>query len=770
MSAAARFAVGALAAVLLVLVATLGKPGLPPNLKADEAAYHMMAQSLAFDRDLVVEVADIDRSFDDFHYLPTRNVVLATTDGWQSVTYGKPWVYSAFGAPLVRLFRGNGLLVLNMLLFVAMIASAASRLARRDHDGPTTLFVVLFFLLSNAFAYVFWLQPEVFLMASAFFAVRCAEVAAASLGRRRFLLAALSGLILALGTYHKPMLAAFALAAVVVLRRERPIASVASWLLGFLGALGLVAAISIELTATPSAYLGVTRQGVTICEPGRLPLDDVAAILAPAPPPPQAAGAEVDDTATADTSPPVATTASPTGGSWSWIFRVPPLEPRAFAQSLGSFLWGRHTGMLAYMPFALVAVGLFLRHARRDRDGWALLVSIAAVGLFTLLFIPFNWHGGGGFVGNRYFVIAYPAFVLLVPRVSRLALGMGTLLGALFTSVLLFAPFGLPVPEPTLQAHVRNPPFRLLPLEIQLRNLPGYISQRSAGTFLLGRREQILPRDEVLWLEGNSRVEVHLASDAPTEPLALLVRSAAPNNHISLSLDGEHQELTLERDEGHRVDFVGENARRVDRIGEGVQWVQRLVVETSAGRNRLWVREAPPRRCEAYAWNRESEENFWTGAELIVLGRPRDVDANVFAANWLRLLVPPQLSPGEKAIARVRVRNTSTATWPAPDTALGAVRVKLVPRWIAADGTSPRWDAPRVELPATVEPGADVLVELAIEAPPTPGNWELEVDLVAEFVGWFSQRGVAPVRRPVTVAAPPDATESDPTPPDPAQI
>jgi hypothetical protein len=575
-------------------------------------------------------------------------------------------------------------------------------------------------------------------------------VAAADLGRRRLLLAGLSGVLLALGAYHKPMLAAFALAAVVVLRRDRPVASAASWLVGFLGTLGLVAGLSQALTGTPSAYLGVTRQGVTLCEPGRLPLDDIATTLVPA------AGAPAAETK-AGASPPAAattaTTASPTGGSWSWIFRIPPLEPRAFAQSLGSFLWGRHTGVLAYMPFALVSVGLFLRHARRDRDGWALLASIAAVALFTLLFIPFNWHGGGGFVGNRYFVIAYPAFVLLVPRVSRLALGLGTVLGALFTSVLLFAPFGLPVPEPTLQAHVRNPPFRLLPLEIQLRNLPGYTSQRSGASFLLGRREQVLPRDETLWLEGNNRVEIHVASDTPTGPLALLVRSTAPNNHITVALDGDQQEFTLGADQAQRVDFAGGAGRRVDRIGEGVQWVQRLVVDTSSGRNRLWVREAPPRRCEAFAWNAQSEENFWTGAEVVVLGRPGDVDADVFGAEWLRLAVPAQLAPGESATARLRVRNTSASPWLAPDTAVGAARVKVVSRWIAADGSSPRWDAPRVELPATVAPGAEVVVELAVEAPSTPGSWQLEVDLVAEWVGWFSQRGVAPVRRPVVVAA-----------------
>ena len=43
-----------------------------------------------------------------------------------------------------------------------------------------------------------------------------------------------------------------------------------------------------------------------------------------------------------------------------------------------------------------------------------LAVAILAVAGFLLVFISFNWHGGGGFVGNRYFLTVYPAFAFLV--------------------------------------------------------------------------------------------------------------------------------------------------------------------------------------------------------------------------------------------------------------------------------------------------------------------------------------------------------------------
>ena len=110
-----------------------------------------------------------------------------------------------------------------------------------------------------------------------------------------------------------------------------------------------------------------------------------------------------------------------------------------------------------------------------------LLAAVTAVALYFLTFIAWNWQGGGGFVGNRYFVTAIPAFLFLVTEIRppRLLLA-GYVVAGLFLAPLLFTPFGATVPEPTLQAHVRGLPFRFLPLELSLRNVPGYERIRSA--------------------------------------------------------------------------------------------------------------------------------------------------------------------------------------------------------------------------------------------------------------------------------------------------
>ena len=94
-----------------------------------------MALSLAHDGDLQVEVRDIDRLFQEFPYQPVNNLILMTRDGWRTVYYGKPYIYSLLAAPFAGLFGADGLLFFNMLLTVAMIWMGASYLARFNPDG-----------------------------------------------------------------------------------------------------------------------------------------------------------------------------------------------------------------------------------------------------------------------------------------------------------------------------------------------------------------------------------------------------------------------------------------------------------------------------------------------------------------------------------------------------------------------------------------------------------------------------------------------------------
>jgi hypothetical protein len=151
---------------LVLFPIVLRKPGLPGNLKADEPAYYLMALSLARDGDLRCEQQDYRRLFDEFPYREVRNLILMSDDGWETVYFGKPYIYSLFAAPAAALFGASGIVAFNMLMLMGMVWMGVSYLRKYNSEPISALFSSGFFLLSSGFAYVFWIQPEVFNMTS----------------------------------------------------------------------------------------------------------------------------------------------------------------------------------------------------------------------------------------------------------------------------------------------------------------------------------------------------------------------------------------------------------------------------------------------------------------------------------------------------------------------------------------------------------------------------------------------------------------------------
>lgn len=733
-----------LAAFLLLFPLTLGKPGLPPNLKADEAAYYLMALSLAEDGDLEMRIEDVDRVFQEFPFGPANNLILMTDDGWRTTYFGKPYIFSFLAAPFAALLGANGLVFFNMALLLAMVWMGTRHLARFNSTGLALLFSAGFFLLSAGFPYVFWIQPELLNMAAV---AACLWLGLRLPGeaegpelpptpRRELLLAALSGAALVFAVYNKPMLAVLGLPVLAGYARRRRWAAAGAWLAGAALCLALVAGIAMLLTGHPTSYLGVRRQGVTVCAPGVMPIG------------PEAASATGG----------VAAAHSPTGNAWSWLFRLPETTPREVVQNVGLFLFGRHTGMLLYLPFAAVAVVLFLLHGRRSLERWLLLGSLAAVALFFLVFISFNWHGGGGFIGNRYFINAYPGFLFLVTRLQpRWLTAAGYALGGLFLAPVLFTPFGAGGPEPTLQAHVRNAPFRFFPLELTLRNVPGYERiPLGDDVRIVGRRDQFLPQGEAMWVRGADRAELWLLAGEPLEKVVLEVSSPAPGNAIELRLGEARARLeAASGGESARVELApGGPDRVLSQFGQPF-YGHRLVVAPATGRIRHWTRLYPPNACPYFAQDERTEENFFVGAALTWLGSGEGLTADLYDVEWLGAEVPARVAAGEAFTVPVRLRNASAAPWPAA----GGARVRLAYHWLRPDGAVVVREGERTELPGPVAPGRGVRVEQRVVAPVEPGRYVLALDPVFERVAWFSDRnGGRVLRAEVDVAPPPPAS------------
>ena len=744
----------ALSCFLLTVPLTTAKPGQPPTLKADEPAYYLMALSLARDFDLRYLPADGDRLLEEFPFASTHNLILMTSDGWSTAHYGKPLAYPLFAAPFAAIFGANGMVLLNMALFVAMLWLAALFLARRTAPATAAAFACGLLLLSACSRYVFWLQPEVFNMFGVFGALYWGF----ENRRRAWWLTALSGVLLALPTYNKPMFAAIALslAGAFLLRRQWRTAAV--WTAGFAVTLGLLAAMSQHMTGQLLPYIGSdVRAAVRVCEPGDWPPEIIEA-------------RRIEETRNAgETGPAAGSTSanaipeSPTGNAFTWLFRIPRQSVGEVVENVGYFLVGRHAGLLPYHPFTGIALALFLLRGRRDRDRWLLLLSLVAIAGYFLLFIGWNWQGGGGFVGNRYFVSVVPAFLFLVPgRIPPWTAPAGFTAAGLFVGAMVLAPFGVTVPAPTLQAHTRNAPLRYLPLELSLRNVPGYERRAAAGMSVMGRADRVLARGGFWWVAARGPSEILIESRHRFDNLVLSVASPVASNTIRLRLDGGARvdvEVT-EADRAQRVTLRSGKPHKVRRRDGHRSYVHRLKVETSRGAPTKWTKVRPPAPCAVYAWNQETEETFYVGAELRILGSEEHLNADVFAARIGTVgLMPATLPAGAEVQLPVGVSNESNVAWERQ----GAVGVNLGSRWrqgiAAAEGDdaepNPQVgpEGPRSLLPH-MTPGAFETITLAVRAPDEPGDYTLEIDLVYEQVAWFAGRGVAPLRLPVRVVEP----------------
>jgi hypothetical protein len=227
------------------------------------------------------------------------------------------------------------------------------------------------------------------------------------------------------------------------------------------------------------------------------------------------------------------------------------------------FLIGRHTGLVPYFFPGVLSALLFLG-ARRQRQVWQWLVlgTLLVAALALLLWLPFTYSGGGGQVGNRYFLAFYPIFLFLTPPLGSVLPALTALtVGGLFTARLVFNPFYTSF---YLAEHAKTGPFRWLPVELSLVNdLPINIIHSRVRQPLSGDPPMTAyfldsnaygREGEWFWVKGESRADVILrggvrtrAIDGKVESLEIAqlqvdVRSGDVANRVTLDT-GEAREV-----------------------------------------------------------------------------------------------------------------------------------------------------------------------------------------------------------------------------------
>jgi hypothetical protein len=242
-----------------------------------------------------------------------------------------------------------------------------------------------------------------------------------------------------------------------------------------------------------------------------------------------------------------------------------------FRRNLGYFFIGRYAGFIPYFFPGAAAAALFLfsRHHRRHLWQWLVLAVALGTGVFLLLYMPFTYSGGGGPIGNRYFLGIYPLLLFVTPPLTRLgAAVVTTALSALFVTPIMLNPvFAATHPGD----HADTGIYRVLPVEMTLLNdLPvnvdhWRVKQPLGGTppllaYFLDRNTYLMEPGGSFWVRGKSRADMLLRAPAidvatpngGTVPKALRITSLEVSletghaaNHVTVRTDAETQVIDI---------------------------------------------------------------------------------------------------------------------------------------------------------------------------------------------------------------------------------
>ena len=365
------------------------------------------------------------------------------------------------------------------------------------------------------------------------------------------------------------------------------------------------------------------------------------------------------------------------------------------------FLVGRHTGLLAYFPLSLVLVALLLR--RPTRLGLTMLATTLAMAAFYLLYTPHNYFGGSTFVGNRYFLVAYPALLLglsTLPPVRLLlaVLAVGSLFGvSAVGSVRLAADL-----DGTSQSHTSLGAFRRLPYETTAREIQGQRYRFWSGDYLrftdhwvdVERRRFVLHSDR-------PHSEVMLARSLVPPRTYFLVRPAHLADSLSWRSGGVRgwQRPAVDPDRPGIVSIETGRTWRQHPLG----WSSRADYDLRMLELRLEAEEEPER------------------AELYYLGGGTDL-LTAFPPEVVAVELPEEGQAGAPGLARLTIRNSSGVFW-SPDDVLP---ITVVCRLSLDDEEISRVQRPIEEV---VGPGRETTLELAFAWPDVAGDYRLSLDV-----------------------------------------
>ncbi len=541
---------------------------------SDASTYYGLGHSLADDGDFVFRREDLVRVWREFPSGPEGIFLKRGPDADSSrLFFAKSFLYPLAAAPFIKIFGTNGFLVLHALVVSVSFLCAYAFLAARSHPVVALLFAAVFVFVSVLPVYLVWLTPDLFnsgLVMLGYFFWLYKEVAGpvtpAGAPRSAWLVGPRSDLVaavwLGLATFSKPthVLLMLPVLAFLAWRRQWRRAFVTGVIFSIVVA-GFFAA-NTAITGDWNYQGGDRKTFYSGGDSKGFPF-------------------QTDDRTFDSTGIGRATDGVPLD---VLVNRDAIVD--VFRHNLVYFVAGRHTGFAVYYLPGMAALLLYLL-IRRHQSAWGWLTLAGGLGsaIFLMLYMPFTYSGGGGPVGNRYFLGVYPVFLFLMPGLATPWVAVGTAaVSALFVAPVVGNPFFSSFHP---GEHTKSGLFRHLPLELSLINdLPVNVSPSRSRQPLGGvpplsgyfMDDNAYAREgDAFWVRGESRADVMLRAPAPIEagPDGEQARPLrVPRMEIVLETGPRPNRVTIRTAAGAQVIDVPANDRRtaVVTMGEGLPY------------------------------------------------------------------------------------------------------------------------------------------------------------------------------------------------------
>jgi|GEM_PF-217913 len=109
------------------------------------------------------------------------------------------------------------------------------------------------------------------------------------------------------------------------------------------------------------------------------------------------------------------------------------------------------------------------------------------------------------------------------------------------------------------------------------------------------------------------------------------------------------------------------------------------------------------------------------------------------------------ITAGTLFSVKVKVKNISSALWPAQGLADGHYSIRLGYHVLDKNGAITMHDGLRSALPFDLEPEKEIFLDCMVKSPDAAGDYILEFDMVQEQVTWFVQKGSKTAKVLITV-------------------